>query len=207
MIKIRAFLVSLALLYSIGATASPVAVNTLSIKDATVSINLGGGFNLSQTTPFTPPVDVVMGTFQKNIMEFGSLTDGFFLEIYSTNSFGAPAPTGTVDAMNKTANFDFSSLRATFTRGTGINTSISDVPLNNLFSNVLKNDYDVNSSGMVDMLWYEDIDLDFLGLNQSARLEIGIKGTVSAVPVPAAVWLFGSGMIALFGFSRKNIAK
>ncbi len=27
---------------------------------------------------------------------------------------------------------------------------------------------------------------------------------VSAVPVPAAVWLFGSGIVALLGFSRKN---
>ena len=28
--------------------------------------------------------------------------------------------------------------------------------------------------------------------------------TVSAVPVPAAVWLFGSGLLALFGFGRRK---
>ena len=27
---------------------------------------------------------------------------------------------------------------------------------------------------------------------------------ISAVPVPAAVWLFGTGIISLFGFTRKR---
>jgi len=30
------------------------------------------------------------------------------------------------------------------------------------------------------------------------------QGTVSAVPVPAAVWLFGSGLIGLAGFARRK---
>jgi len=34
--------------------------------------------------------------------------------------------------------------------------------------------------------------------------EITINGSVSAVPVPAAVWLFGSGLIGLFGISRRK---
>ena len=31
-----------------------------------------------------------------------------------------------------------------------------------------------------------------------------LEGTISAVPVPAAVWLFGSGLIGLAGFARKK---
>ncbi len=30
-------------------------------------------------------------------------------------------------------------------------------------------------------------------------------GTVSVVPVPAAVWLFGSGLIALVGFAKRKV--
>ena len=29
-------------------------------------------------------------------------------------------------------------------------------------------------------------------------------GDVSAVPIPAAVWLFGSGLIGLVSFARRN---
>ena len=34
--------------------------------------------------------------------------------------------------------------------------------------------------------------------------EFGISGNVSEVPVPAAVWLFGSGLIGLIGMKRKS---
>jgi len=33
---------------------------------------------------------------------------------------------------------------------------------------------------------------------------IHLEGTVSAVPVPAAVWLFGSGLLGLLGFMRRR---
>jgi len=42
----------------------------------------------------------------------------------------------------------------------------------------------------------------FLGFFYTLRLE----GTVAAVPVPAAVWLFGSGLIGLAGVARRRKA-
>ncbi|VAW77560.1 hypothetical protein MNBD_GAMMA12-2073 [hydrothermal vent metagenome] len=208
MIKIRAFLIiSLALLYSVGASAAPVSINKMSIDEATVSINFGGGAILGNTMPFTPPIDITMGVFQSDIISIGSTAnDGFLLKIYSTGTYGAPAPSATVDNMNNTIDVDFSSLRGTITRGTGITKFDTDFSLSALFGNLLKNDYDA-STGMIDMLFAENINVDVFGASIPATLEIGIKGAVSAVPVPAAVWLFGSGMIALFGFSRKNTLK
>lgn len=55
------------------------------------------------------------------------------------------------------------------------------------------------------------LDLDPNGLNGFTNTEnftvdtlnISVTG-VSAVPVPAAAWLFGSGLIGLFGFARKK---
>ncbi len=54
-------------------------------------------------------------------------------------------------------------------------------------------------------------------LNYAAHIPIGdpsglggfaytlyLEGTISAVPVPAAVWLFGSGLFALMGFARRR---
>ena len=48
---------------------------------------------------------------------------------------------------------------------------------------------------------------DTIGLYESTALGLEKIGSVSAVPVPAAIWLFGSGLIGVFGFSvcRKNI--
>ena len=34
--------------------------------------------------------------------------------------------------------------------------------------------------------------------------ELHLQGTISAVPVPAAVWLFGSGLLSLIGYSRRK---
>ena len=47
------------------------------------------------------------------------------------------------------------------------------------------------------------------GLIDGMRLTIGISGNdpvVNAVPVPTAVWLFGSGLIGLVGFSKRKKA-
>ena len=34
----------------------------------------------------------------------------------------------------------------------------------------------------------------------------GVGLTITAVPVPAAVWLFGSGLLGLAGFARRRTA-
>jgi hypothetical protein len=43
---------------------------------------------------------------------------------------------------------------------------------------------------------------------EGARLEGEVSGTLktSVVPVPGAVWLFGSGLISLIGLRRKRNA-
>jgi hypothetical protein len=44
--------------------------------------------------------------------------------------------------------------------------------------------------------------LDFIAPSHSIYVE-----TTSAVPVPAAVWLFGSGLMGLAGLARRKKAK
>jgi hypothetical protein len=46
---------------------------------------------------------------------------------------------------------------------------------------------------------------DFLAdLTANNALMISIDGTVSSVPIPAAAWLFGSGLIGLIGVARRR---
>ena len=35
--------------------------------------------------------------------------------------------------------------------------------------------------------------------------ELTLTGTPNAVPIPAAIWLFGTGLIALLGFARRKV--
>ena len=42
------------------------------------------------------------------------------------------------------------------------------------------------------------------GVDYTLHISQGYDHQVSAVPVPAAVWLFGTGLLALFGVSRRN---
>ena len=81
-----------------------------------------------------------------------------------------------------------------------------------LFSNVQDylywsaNEFDLNYYGA----WY-------LNMQRGGKVDTHLKttnmyawavhsGDVSAVPVPAAVWLFGSGLIGLVGFARRKKA-
>lgn len=47
----------------------------------------------------------------------------------------------------------------------------------------------------------EDI---YAGADYTLHISQGFNEQVSAVPVPAAAWLFGTGLLALFGASRRN---
>ena len=49
-------------------------------------------------------------------------------------------------------------------------------------------------------------DLIFNTGNEYKLYLVGTIGAASAVPVPAAVWLFGSGLISLVGFARRKKA-
>lgn len=49
------------------------------------------------------------------------------------------------------------------------------------------------------------VPLDFPGFG-GAAYTLHLEGVVSAVPVPAAVWLFGSGLIGLAGVARRKKA-
>ena len=57
------------------------------------------------------------------------------------------------------------------------------------------------------------IDLGALGLSSASSITLGLSaggadfalaGSLSAVPVPAAVWLFGSGLLGLFGIAKRR---
>ena len=78
-----------------------------------------------------------------------------------------------------------------------------------LFSNVQSDFYWTATELNTDVAWvfgmnYGNQGTDLKTYNKSVWAVQ--SGDVSAVPVPAAVWLFGSGLIGLVGFARRNKA-
>ena len=56
---------------------------------------------------------------------------------------------------------------------------------------------DAQASDLLDGLWYINIHTDAFPSGE-------IRGQVTVVPIPAAVWLFGSGLILLIGLGRNK---
>ena len=74
------------------------------------------------------------------------------------------------------------------------------------------NTFNVGSGGSITATTYDAVTGDFTanwsavtggGPKAGIVAEIFITGNVQVVPVPAAVWLFGSGLLALAGVSRR----
>lgn len=58
-------------------------------------------------------------------------------------------------------------------------------------------------------LWYSWSFLESPGIFESTDYVLHLEGTVQAapaVPVPAAAWLFGSGLLGLLGFMKRKVA-
>jgi hypothetical protein len=70
------------------------------------------------------------------------------------------------------------------------------------------NSFRPDGANMILTLWGADFSGDFLstGSYTGSQLGMDLRLGMSAAPVPAAVWLFGSGLLGLFGIARKKAA-
>ena len=70
-----------------------------------------------------------------------------------------------------------------------------------LFAESIVGEFDLLSLAILDegLAWDFSFIADAIGTTDIARLSV-----ISTVPVPAAVWLFGSGLIGLVGFARRK---
>jgi len=198
--KISVLLGSFALLASLNANAAPIAIETMFIDQASATLNLTGLPPISGTTNIAPPAEITMGLYQSSILNI--MSNDFTLNIYSTGTPGGnPAPSGYVDGTM--INVDFSSLRGDLGYA-GNNYDFALWPLiTTLDSGTFNPANDAFTVG-----WSDNIVVDLGSLFPATTLgtlDVSLSGNLTTVvPVPAAVWLFGSGLIALFGFARKR---
>lgn len=181
-----------------GANAAPIAINTMFVESASATLNLFGALPpppVTATGAFNPAVEIAMGTYQDLLNPILSVSqNGLTLSIYSTGSAGIPPPpSGYVDG--NTITVDFSSLRARVT----YLTNSFDTALWPLTTTLDYGIYDPLTGDYI-VGWHENF--NFIVDNNT--LNVSLSGYLNAVPVPAAFWLFGSGLIALFGFANSK---
>lgn len=199
--KCSAFLSGIAFALSIPVTSSyaaPIAIDSMFVDSASVSVNFNQYSFYNFSTSFAP-IEISMGEYQDPLLR---LTSGIkYLDIYTTGAYGASTPWGFVDG--NTINVDLSSMRIELgVKGLGGIFDAGFWPINT------PGDLGVYDplTGAYSLSWVYNFTVDNPGRKNDYYgnfiVQLGGYVTTSAVPVPAAAWLFGSGILALAGFVR-----
>lgn len=161
--------------------------------------NGGGGL-----PPLTPDPDSIAGNlwFGTPVNIYTAATNlGDDLTTAGSITGGA-VPFGTLDDINNTIEMDLSSLfgnwaNIDFNIGTGKSDGVTSALASGTW-NPLTNAYTLS--------WVTIVDNSVGGpcLPTNCTAEFLFEGTANAVPLPAAVWLFGSGLIGLAGVARQK---
>ncbi|GEM_PF-4128429 len=191
------------------ASASTLPVSKLWVTGGSLTVAITGDGSYS-TGPLTisPPVDIVMGTFQDPILSLPNLTSSSGsitgAKIYSTGLYGQLAPSGTADPGTGALSVDLTSVRLS-----GSVTSVKygtfslDVPL---FSSPLSGTY-TPGSGAYSLSIDQTTTLNIAPFSLSFHTTGTLSGTVAVVPLPASLALMVPGLLALVGVARRRAAR
>ena len=214
--KIRGLLLACLLISSpFTAKAAILDVTSLSVDYVSVDLSVGSVVSTGASSAIVPPAELLMGSYQDPILGFSTSFSGgsFTGSVYSTGAFGAPAPSASVDTIaGNFTSVDLSSLRIDGMLSVdtiiGTTTYSFDTEFWPLVTTPTSSTYD-DLTGAFSLTWaFSDMvmyDTSLLGSQSySTDFDFTISGNAAVVPLPAAVWLFVSGLLALVGFTRQR---
>ncbi len=182
------------------AQAATVAVDTLDVLFVDFSINISGLGNFQFAQGNISGVQIDMGTYQDPIVSVSETvgSNTFSATLFSTPDFGDPAPSATIDTVANTVSADFSSLYLAVDLGPNF-MFVMTAPVS-----VVDGTYNP-ANNLAWLSWTETMTYtDPSGQEWTITLDALVDGKLTPVPVPAAAWLFGSGLLGLIGVARRR---
>jgi hypothetical protein len=186
-----------------SSNAAIIDVTKLNIDSITISLS-GTGFDESDTIVYSPPAIWNMGEYQGVILDYSMGHPSINVLAESTGAYGAPPISGTVDTTLGTIDLNLSDLHITvsgFLSGDFDGWNASTLTLDsNTYNSV---------TGGFSYGWSDDTILLVnvpIPTNTTVDYSILLTGTASTVPIPPAIWLFGSGLLGLIGIARHKEA-
>ena len=183
--------------------ASLINGSTLSI-DTGSYFEIGGGFGQVSTTGID---GLILGSVQSYDFSFTGNRIDEFLFLASPGMHYTTSPTNVIGSSGNTATIDFSGwswafngAAASFNLGSGSWGTNPD-GIAEITCNV-----DCSNGDTYSLIYTATVPGDEPNGFANLTYDLYLTGTVSAVPVPAAVWLFGSGLIGLIGIARRKKA-
>lgn len=189
-----AFLFCCTTLFSVSHAAT-VAIDSLLINSVSLTVTVPriGGDTLILSTP----AQINMGEYKDPIFLVGG--GHFSARVYSTGAFDMPPPSGTVDTVAGTIDVDFSSLRANVTSRFGY----WDIPLSLATISPVRGTYNPGTDAFA-LTWSNPFNISLGSRLFNGTASISLSGTTTLVPVPAALWLLGSGLLGMAGIARRH---
>lgn len=190
-----------------AAQAVPIPISSLLVNNASLTVAITGDGTYTFASPIVPPANIIMGIYQNPIAQFSTTTpSGTATATVYSAGVGTPSlpppPSGSVDGSTITVNF--SSLRAS------LNLPLyptMDIPLWPLINPPTGGTYNA-STGAYTLSWQDTFSFTVgsgpLAKTVSGMADVMLAGTATVVPLPAGVWLLGSGLLGIVAMVRRK---
>ncbi len=190
------------MMFAAGANAS-----TISVNPNVINISVGASFSATLEADFSDVGGTSGGgvgvTWDPTVLTLNETASGYSADV--TNVIASQDP-GNSGILFDTVNADGGSLTISFDLCTL--TACDSLSLFNIYDLVFDainpgtSPVDVGINIFTDVWWDSD-PFDSMPLDNQPTM-VGATVTVGAVPVPSALWLFGSGLIGMAGIARRR---